>query len=100
MGENIFFTSLPYLYQSVAVIGAIGYLPQIYTLAKAQDDCHDISLATWFIWISTWIISFLYGVFFLNDWRFLMIAGVNITGHIVVIGLTVYNRFYKFKKTI
>jgi len=89
--------SLPYLYSGIAPIAIAGYLPQIFRLAKSTGNSQDISLMTWWIWLSTWIISLLYGVFVLADWRFCLIAIVNVVGHLTVIGFTAYNRYFRNK---
>jgi uncharacterized protein with PQ loop repeat len=95
--QELFLTALPYLYQSIAVVAAIGYLPQILSLLRAKTPSLDISLTTWWIWFSTWVVSLVYGIVFIKDVRFITIACVNLAGHVGVIGLTVYNRYYRFK---
>ena len=90
-------TILPYLYASIALVAIAGYLPQIYKLARSHGDSGDISLLTWLIWLSTWLISLLYGMLILHDVRFCLVAAVNIAGHVAIIGLTFYNRHYRNK---
>jgi len=95
--HELFLTALPYLYSSIATIAVAGYLPQIYRLAKSRGSSEDLSLVTWWIWLSTWLISLSYGAFIMKDWRFCMIALVNIAGHIAVIGLGTYNCYFRVK---
>jgi hypothetical protein len=94
MAINSAIDIIPFLYQGVAIIGGIGYLPQIYKLIISKGISKDISIVTWLIWLSTWIISLLYGILFLDDWRFCLVASVNIAGHLAIIGLTLYNRTF------
>ncbi|MES2356239.1 MAG: hypothetical protein V4568_17905 [Pseudomonadota bacterium] len=94
---ELFLTALPHLYGSIATIAIAGYLPQIYQLAKSEGAAAGVSLITWCIWLFTWLISLSYGAFILVDWRLCMIAGVNIAGHLGVIGLTAYQRYFRHK---
>lgn len=95
--SELFLTALPYLYSSVATIAMVGYLPQIYRLAKSQGSSDDLSLVTWWIWLTTWLISLSYGALIMKDWRFCMVALVNITGHLAVISLGTYNCYFRGK---
>ena len=91
---------IPLLYQLVAIISAIGYLPQIYNLIISTGKSLAISLTTWFIWLSSWLISLTYGILYIEDWRFILVASINVLGHVLIIGLTIYNRFYRFKDKV
>jgi len=95
---ELFLSVLPHLYGSLATIAIAGYVPQIYQLAKSEVAAEGVSLITWCIWLSTWIISLAYGALILVDWRLCMIAGVNIAGHLGVIGLAVYHRYFRRKR--
>lgn len=87
-----------FLYSLVGVIALIGYMPQIITLWKAKNPCTDVSIPTWLIWISTWIVSLIYGITELGDIKFSMIATINIVGHAIIIGLTLKNRYFYAKQ--
>lgn len=89
MNQGELFTSL---YPIVPLVGLMGFLPQVMTLLKAREAPVSLSLSTWFIWTATWIISFGYAVFALHDALFAATAGMNLAGHIAIIGLTVYKR--------
>jgi hypothetical protein len=93
--KELFIAALPTLYGSIAAIAIAGYVPQIYRLARSQSHAEDMSLITWWLWLSTWIISATYGIFILADWRFCMIAMTNIMGHTAIIGLTIYHRYFR-----
>lgn len=80
------------LYSCVAIVGAAGYIPQIIQLLKVKTQAKSLSLITWSIWLTTWIISFSYGLFYLHDTRFCIVALVNIIGHLAVMGLVLYRR--------
>lgn len=60
----------------------------------------DISVSTWLIWSSTWIISFMYGYFELHDFKFCLVSGINLAGHLTVILLTCKNRYNYHRKLI
>lgn len=81
-----------FLYSLIGVIAIIGYTPQIITLWKSKTQSKDVSIPTWFVWLSTWIISLLYGIIELQDFKFSMIAVINIVGHLAILGLTFRNR--------
>ena len=89
MTETDFFTML---YPIVPLIGIMGFLPQIITLLKADRVPASISLSTWSIWTLTWLISFGYATFALQDILFATTCGLNLIGHFAIIGLTVYKR--------
>lgn len=83
---------LPFLYSLVAIIGAAGYIPQIVSLIQTRDPSYNISISTWLIWSSSWVISLLYGIVCLSDLLFCIIATVNLTGCLSVLLLVVHNR--------
>lgn len=82
-----------FLYSLVGVVALIGYMPQIITLWRAKNPCRDVSVPTWAIWISTWIVSLVYGITALGDFKFIMVALVNVVGHGLIIILTLKNRY-------
>lgn len=85
------------LYSTIVIIAVFGYVPQLYKLWKSETDGMDISIATWLIWLYTWVISLLYGIFELEDLKFCIVAVINLIGHFGIIGLTLRNR-KRFKK--
>ena len=89
MTEAEFFT---FLYPIVPLVGLTGYLPQIITLLKTSESPKSISLSTWLIWTTTWMISFGYAVFSLQDLLFATTSGMNLAGHVLIIALAVYKR--------
>lgn len=89
MNEAQIFT---YLYPVVPLIGLMGFMPQIIRLVKLEQTPDAISLSTWLIWTTTWLISFGYAVYTLQDLMFAITSGMNLVGHILIIMLTVYKR--------
>ncbi len=81
-----------FLYSLVGVVALIGYTPQIITLWKSKTPSTDVSIPTWLIWLSTWLVSLTYGIVELEDLKFCIIAIINIFGHLMVIGLVFRNR--------
>jgi len=83
---------IDFLYSLIAIVAIIGYTPQIIQLWRSKTDSKDVSLLTWGIWMGTWIISLLYGVFELGDMKFTLVAIINLIGHVFIIVLTLCNR--------
>jgi uncharacterized protein with PQ loop repeat len=90
-----FLSLLPGLYGSVAFVALAGYVPQIWRLARSRSAASDVSLATWLIWLYACVVSLAYGVFILRDPLFCLVTGANLAGHLGVIGLAVYNRYFR-----
>ena len=86
------------LYGTIVLIAVFGYVPQIYKLIKSNSDGKDISITTWLIWLYTWVVTLLYGWIELEDTKLCIVAGINLFGHIAIIGLTLRNR-HRFKTT-
>lgn len=89
MTEGELFTLI---YPIVPLVGMAGFVPQILTLLAMKEAPKSISLLTWYIWTCTWLVSFGYAVFALQDLLFTLTCGMNLIGHCVIIGLTVYKR--------
>ena len=80
------------LYPVVPLVGLAGFIPQISTLLRTQDTPSSISLSTWSMWTLTWLISFGYAVCAIQDVLFAITAGLNLIGHILIVGLTMFKR--------
>jgi len=89
MTEAEFFT---FMYPIVPLVGITGYLPQMINLFKTNEAPKSISLLTWMIWTSTWMVSFGYAVFSVQDLLFATTSGMNLVGHLFIIALAVYKR--------
>ncbi|NCT40417.1 MAG: hypothetical protein GW778_01990 [Alphaproteobacteria bacterium] len=85
------------LYVTIVFIAVFGYVPQIFKLWKSKSDSMDISIATWLIWLYTWVVTLLYGMFELHDLKLCLVAIINLIGHVAIISLTLRNR-NRFKK--
>ncbi len=81
-------------YSFVFMVGLTGYVPQLWNLIRTRRRAESISLTTWTVWLISWIISFGYGYFSLGDPKFLAVSGMNMLGHLAVIGLLVCYRRY------
>tara|TARA_B100001989_G_C24545615_1_gene470535 strand:+ start:2196 stop:2540 length:345 start_codon:yes stop_codon:yes gene_type:complete len=84
---------ISFLYSTVAIIVAIGYLPQAWKLLRAQGRCEDISIIAWSIWEYTAVISLLYSVFVLEDLKLSIVNGINVFFITVIILVTLYKRW-------
>lgn len=80
------------LYPIVPLVGLAGYVPQIIVLARMREAPRSISMVTWFVWLSTWVIGLGYAVFALQDLLLSITCGMNVAGHLLVIGMTFYKR--------
>ena len=80
------------LYATVPAVIFLGYLPQIAQLIRAKNDCRDISLLAWVMWDYVLIVSVLYGIYVLDDFKFTMASALNCACVNVLIGITLYKR--------
>ncbi len=83
---------ISFLYSTVAIIVAIGYLPQTMRLIRSRTNCPDIALWTWFIWNYTAIVSLLYSIIELQDLKLSIVNGVNVFFISLIIIITMYKR--------
>ena len=87
------------LYTTVGIVVAIGYMPQTLKLIRAQSKCSDISILAWLIWNYTAIVSLLYSVYELDDFKLSMVNGVNVFFITLIISITIFKR-RKYKAPI
>jgi len=87
------------LYSTIVIIAVFGYAPQIWKLWHSDSDGRDISIATWLIWLYTWVVTLAYGWIELGDLKLCIVAGINLIGHIAIILLTLRNRKKHQKKS-
>lgn len=92
-----FMAILPDMYTASAAVITAAYLPQIIRLARAKRASDDLSLLAWWTWGVTATIAVLYGELVLHDWRFNLNAWLNWAGHVAILGLAIYNRYWRFK---
>ncbi|MGH1457002.1 MAG: hypothetical protein ACRBDI_09495 [Alphaproteobacteria bacterium] len=85
-------TFIGFLYSLVGIIALFGYLPQIITLTKAKTPCLDVNIQTWCIWLTSWVISLIYGIIELHDLKFSAVALINVAGHCGILFTTIYKR--------
>ncbi len=88
-----------YLYSTIGVITAFGYLPQVLALIRAQTKCEEVSLRAWIIWEYTSIVSLLYGLFELNDLKFTLVNTVNTFFVSLIVAIIIYKR-HKYRDHI
>ncbi len=86
-----------FLYPLVGIFSLGGYLPQIVKLARATSADDKIALSSWYMWLVTYTVSIGYGAFHLKDPLFCLTMGVGFAAALVVVGLVLYNRHYRFK---
>lgn len=89
MSINDLFTVL---YPVVPLVGLIGYAPQLLALIKTKRSPESISLSTWYLWTTTWLISLGYAGLVIGDLMLSVTAAMNVAGHAGVIWLTLYKR--------
>ena len=80
------------LYSTVAIVVALGYLPQTIKLLRCHTPCLDISLMAWGIWEYTAIVSLLYSLIELNDIKLSIVNAINVFFITLIIGITLYKR--------
>lgn len=95
--NDIFLSSLTYLYGSTAIIAGAGYLPQIIKLIRTKDKSLSNSITTWMIWTFTSTVSFLYAIIILKDPPFILVALANMAGCSIIFILVIYNRYFRFR---
>ncbi len=83
---------ISFLYSTVGIIVAFGYLPQIARLLRSKTRCDDISIPAWIIWNYTAIISLLYGYFDLSDLKLTIVNLVNVVCISSIILITLFKR--------
>jgi hypothetical protein len=84
------------LYPFVFVIGLAGYGPQLYKMWKNPACADSLSLSTWLIWTSTWLISLGYGATKLQDVMFCLTAGMNLAAHCAIVGFICHRRLINY----
>ena len=88
-----------FLYPLVPLIAFFGYIPQIYILVNSERAPQSISLHTWSLWTFTWVISFGYAVFCIQDIMFSITCAMNVIAHSSIIILKIY-KDYKYMPSI
>lgn len=83
---------IDYLYSTVGIVVAIAYMPQALKLWRSTSTCRDISLSAWLIWNYTAIVSLLYSVYTLDDFKLSAVNAVNVFFITVIICITLYKR--------
>ncbi len=90
----IYFISITYAI--VGAISIIGFWPQIKALLVSKTRSFSVSIKTWALWTFEAFIGLLYGMFILQDLLFLAIIAFDVLGSAVILGLTIYNRYFRF----
>lgn len=100
MNNFIIDTLLPIAYSIVVIITVIGYMPQVIKLwkSKYKKDSHT-SINSWIVWLNSSIIFLVYGFYYIDDWRFLILTSINLLFNIIVILLILLNRYYIYSYT-
>ena len=86
------------IYSLTAMILLVGYVPQIVLLAQAGEKDRRISVSSLGIWLALWTFCLAYGFTVLHDWRFCAVAGINVAGHALLMGLILLSRHVRFVK--
>jgi uncharacterized protein with PQ loop repeat len=87
------------LYSTVGIIIFLGYLPQILKLIRSETDCREISLLAWLMWDYVLIVSILYGVYEMHDFKFILASSLNCFCINMLLLITLYKRRKYGKKT-
>ncbi len=69
---ELFIKILAVTYGSVGVIGIIAYWPTIKDLIDKKPSAN---LFSYFIWVATNLVTFLYSLFIVDDLLFQMVSG-------------------------
>lgn len=83
---------LIFFYSIVPVIAVTGFIPQIIKLIKDAEARKTSALGTWIIWNIACLASVLYAVFIIEDFLFLVTAGINLACHMVVLSVILKDR--------
>ena len=83
---------LIFFYSIVPVIAVTGFIPQIIKLIKDAEARKTSALGTWIIWNVACLASVLYAVFIIEDFLFLLTAGINLACHMVVLSVILKDR--------
>lgn len=77
-------------YGLVPVISTGAFVPQIVALAKSDGELKNFSFAAWSTWLLSAIISVFYGVFYLQDFMFILASSVACFFNVIIITLAAY----------
>lgn len=83
-------------YSFMAAIAAFGYGPQIWTLIRSTGHSMSTPISTWLLWTTEAFVSFLYAIIILQDTITILVFGVDFLAALLIISLTIYNRYYRF----
>jgi uncharacterized protein with PQ loop repeat len=86
------------LYPLVAVLALCGYIPQVIKLLRAKSRHDGMAIQSWLTWILNSTISLGYGIFHLKDALFITTVSITLISMITVVGLLVYNRYFRFRE--
>ena len=85
-----------FAYSLVALINVVSYFPQIVSLVKADARSVNVSIASWLMWAFSYVLSVGYGIFCLNDMKFVVVSGVSLVMVLSVTILLIHNIYYRF----
>jgi len=91
---------ISFAYTIMGLVSIIGYIPQIHTLAISTGLSKGVSIRTWIIWSLNQFTASTYAVTILHDPRVIMIFGLSFLGNIIILSLTIYNRYFRFRNRI
>lgn len=83
---------IDFLYSTVGIVVAIAYMPQALKLWRSTSPCHDVSLVAWLIWDYTSIVSLLYSIYTLDDFKLSAVNAINVLFITLIICITLYKR--------
>lgn len=89
---------IEFLYAISGIIIVVSYIPQVIRLIKDINLASGLSLFTWAGWLSTAVISVLYGFLVIKDNLFIYFSLGNILGCSAVFSIIVYHRLIFNKK--
>ena len=85
-------------YSIMGVISCLGYAPQIWTLVVSKGRSLGTPISTWSLWGVEAIASLLYAVRLLKDPIVITFATIDVLAAFIIVGLTIYNRYYRYQK--
>lgn len=87
-------------YTVMGLISLLGYIPQIHTLIISTGLSKGVSIKTWTIWSLNQFTASIYAMTILHDPRVILIFGLSFLGNITILTLTIYNRYFRFRKML
>lgn len=89
-------TILTALFTANGVMAGAFFVPQIYVLATSTGRSKALSITSQSMGTYSAVVGLLYALLIAHDTPLLIGYTIGLTGNALVLGLTVYNRYFRF----